>query len=451
MCSHESPAGSTFCLNCGSSLGQAYAPTQLAAEGLPAAAICGACRRENPPGMKYCRNCGSSLAPVGAASPGPGAPLRPAAGPAPLASVLGGPLPGMPPAPSGGLATLPGAAAGYGALPGRGPALEPTLAPPALGGPATTPLPPGRIASATMACPRCGTQTPLGFAYCQQCGVQIEAVLPTAAAPGTRSSVVMGVAAGPIDPRAGTMAHGEPSGALAAMRGPGAASVRAQTGAAWGTIVLVNRDGSDGERFPLSGEYLIVGRAGADVAVDISFQDDRFLGRQHARLERSADGTVKVQPLDTLNGVFRKIDAPVELFDGAMILVGREVLRYEKVDPEEISLPPLVRHGVALFGSPPREPWGRLMQIIPSGGYRDVRHLSAGEVVIGREEGDIVFRDDAFLSRRHAALTWDGSRAQIADLGSSNGTFVRITAPTGLRHGDHVRMGDQLLRIELGR
>jgi hypothetical protein len=215
--------------------------------------------------------------------------------------------------------------------------------------------------------------------------------------------------------------------------------------------VLVNRDGSDGERFPLSGEYLIVGSAGADVAVDISFQDDRFLGRQHARLERSADGTVKVHPLDTLNGVFRKIDAPVELFDGAMILVGREVLRYEKVDPEEISLLPLVRHGVALFGSPPREPWGRLMQIIPSGGYRDVRHLSGGEVVIGREEGDIVFRDDAFLSRRHAALSWDGSRAQIADLGSSNGTFVRMTAPTGLRHGDHVRMGDQLLRLELGR
>ena len=35
-----------------------------------------------------------------------------------------------------------------------------------------------------------------------------------------------------------------------------------------------------------------------------------------------------------------------------------------------------MRHGVALFGSPPREPWGRLVQIIPSGGHRDVRHLA---------------------------------------------------------------------------
>ena len=112
---------------------------------------------------------------------------------------------------------------------------------------------------------------------------------------------------------------------------------------------------------------------------------------------------------------------------------------------------PLVRHGVSLFGSPPRDPWGRLVQLVPSGGYRDVRHLFGEEIVLGREEGDIVFRDDAFMSRRHAAVTWDGKRAQITDLGSSNGTFVRITGPTALKHGDHVRMGDQLLRIELGR
>jgi hypothetical protein len=155
--------------------------------------------------------------------------------------------------------------------------------------------------------------------------------------------------------------------------------------------------------------------------------------------------------MDLLNGVFRKADAPVDLADGTVVLVGREVLRYERVDPEEAKVHPLVRHGVALFGSPPREPWGRLVQLIPSGGHRDVRHLIGDEVVLGREEGDIVFRDDAFMSRRHAAVTWDGKRAQITDLGSSNGTFVRVTEPVTVKHGDHVRMGDQLLRIELGR
>lgn len=208
--------------------------------------------------------------------------------------------------------------------------------------------------------------------------------------------------------------------------------------------MLVNRDGTDGQRFAFTGDDTIVGRAGAEIA----FEEDRFLAKQHARFERSAGG-VKVHAIDTLNGVFRKADAPVELVDGAIVLVGREVLRFERVAPEERTISPLVRHGIALFGSPPREPWGRLFQLIPSGGYRDVRHLITEEVVLGREEGDIVFRDDAFMSRRHAALTWDGKTVKLTDLGSSNGSFVRITGPTALKNGDHVRMGDQLLRIEI--
>jgi pSer/pThr/pTyr-binding forkhead associated (FHA) protein len=304
-----------------------------------------------------------------------------------------------------------------------------------------------------IACPRCGTQTPLGFAYCQQCGLHMQT--PPAADPGAHARArppsvappLLGARLdGPIDPHAGTIAQDDlPAGALPA--GRAAAAPRPAAGPAWGTAVLVNRDGSDGQRYSLTGEYLVIGRAGADIA----FDDDRFLARQHARIERGGDGVVKILPLDTLNGVFRKTDAPVELLDGMTILVGREVLRYERVEAEEAKVHPLVRHGVALFGSPPREPWGRFVQLVPSGGYRDVRHLAGDEVVLGREEGDIVFRDDAFMSRRHAAITWNGKQAQVTDLGSSNGTFVRITGPTALKHGDHVRMGDQLLRLELGR
>lgn len=338
--------------------------------------------------MRYCRSCGSALAPS-AGSPA----LAGRPGPAPT----NGPMPGM----------------GAGPLePTAVPAMPPPSSPASLGMmPASLATPVLRAQGGTIACPRCGTQTPLGFAYCQQCGLHMQALQPTdpavAARPGGRS----------------------------APAGPG-----------WGTAVLVNRDGSDGQRYPLDGEYLVVGRAGSDIA----FDDDRFLARQHARIERGDDGIVKVHPLDTLNGVFRKADTPVELVDGVTILVGREVLRYERVEPEESKVHPLVRHGVALFGSPSREPWGRFVQLVPSGSHRDVRHLAGEEVVLGREEGEIVFRDDAFMSRRHAAATWDGKRAQITDLGSSNGTFVRITGPTALKHGDHVRLGDQLLRIELG-
>ena len=156
-------------------------------------------------------------------------------------------------------------------------------------------------------------------------------------------------------------------------------------------------------------------------------------------------------PLDQVNGVYRKLDAPVEVTDGMIILLGREVLRYEKVEDDERHGEPLVRHGVALFGSPPREPWGRLQQLLPSGGVRDVRHLFDDEVILGREEGDIVFSDDAFMSRKHAQIAWDGKRVLLTDLGSSNGSFVLLAGVAPVKHGDHLRMGDQLFRIELRR
>lgn len=322
-------------------------------------------------------------------------------------------------------------------------------------------------------CPRCGSQTPSGFAFCQQCGVQLPSVDPqgpTMAGSGDAAirggsigraqPVPVGGAAMPLPASAppGPAAMPAPS-SMAGRPGPtaGPASIpggrpssagqpASISSGAWGTAVSVNRDGTDGERFSLAAEYVTIGRAGADVA----FDQDRFLARSHARVEKSGD-TVRIVPLDTLNGVFKKLDSPLELVDSAIVLVGREVLRFEILDADERAAEPLVRHGVALFGSPPREPWGRFVQMLPSGGVRDIRHLWGDEVVLGREEGDIVFRDDAFMSRRHAAVTWDGRRATLTDLGSSNGTFVRLTGPTAVRNNDQLRMGDQLFRFELRR
>lgn len=215
----------------------------------------------------------------------------------------------------------------------------------------------------------------------------------------------------------------------------------------WGSAILVNRDGSDGERFALAGENVTVGRTGAD----LNFDQDRFLGRPHAKIERVSGGGARIVPLDTVNGVFRKLDAPVEVIDGGTFLVGREVIRFERVSAEERGAEPLVQHGVAMFGSPPRDPWGRLMQLLPSSGVRDVRYLASPEITLGREDGDWVFRDDAFMSRRHATLSWDGRRAMLTDLNSSNGTFLRLATAMPLRTGDQLRMGDQLFRFEFNR
>jgi len=250
---------------------------------------------------------------------------------------------------------------------------------------------------------------------------------------------------------------GEPPGGAAhaatlAAQGQEAANIMASAGAprtgasgapVWGMLISVNRDGTDGKSYPLSGEWIDIGRDDAD----LTFESDSFLARRHARIENKG-GVVTVLPHDKLNGVYRRLDMPQNIADGTILLAGREVLRFEIVSDAERDARPLVRHGVHMFGSPPRRPWGRLSQLLPNGGVRDIRHLNDDEVVLGREDGDLVFEDDAFLSRRHAAFRWKDGRCILEDLESSNGTFVRVTGPVTLKPGDHLRMGDQLFRFE---
>ncbi len=432
-CGRESPPGSLFCLNCGTRFStpppQTPEETQGGGAGLPRR--CPSCATENPPGMNFCRNCGLSLGPPPAAAP------RPAAGPPP------GAAPPAAPGYTGGRMPSPASIVGAHNQPQK-----------------------SATGSVMVTCSNCGGQTPGGFAFCQQCGGKLAA--PPAPG-GPPQGVVSGQTGGSAphvspDAVAATLAARGAGEAAAMMRQPGPPPAQPQGGygpppgaadldrdtaaepvAAWGTLISVKRDGTDGERHPLSGEWFDIGREDAH----LSFDDDSFLARRHARLEYGERGA-RLIPLDELNGVYRRLEGATPIEDGAMILVGREVMRFEVVSDAERDVVPLIRHGVALFGSPPRSPWGRLLLLLPNAGVRDVRFLEKDEIVIGREEGDLVFRDDAFLSRRHVALRHRDGRYVVEDLKSSNGTFLRLDGPTDLRSGDHLRLGDQLFRFEMG-
>jgi pSer/pThr/pTyr-binding forkhead associated (FHA) protein len=70
-------------------------------------------------------------------------------------------------------------------------------------------------------------------------------------------------------------------------------------------------------------------------------------------------------------------------------------------------------------------------------------------IQIGREDSDMNFPDDVFMSGRHAKveLGADGSYS-LVDLGSRNGSYVRVRGERELSHGDYVFLGHQLLRVE---
>ncbi len=397
--------------------------------------------------MNFCKMCGEPLR-QSASSPRPGG-TSATSGSSPVSTTPGGLAPVVTPAPGKpNRSALPSAlAAVVGSAPTApgtsqvkrpgNPTPTTTLRKPMIAATPpperTQPAPAVAPAVQLRTCASCGAQTPAGFSFCQQCGGKLDSeptmeTLVPASAPSTLTDGV-----------ADTLAADSDVVPL----------LRKRVALAYARLVAVQRDGSDGDVHLLADDVVDLGRTDGTLSFD-----DRFLAPRHARLERrQAPGgstVVALVPLDPTNGVYVRLRAGevYPLVDGDHLLIGKEVLRFEVVEPEERALGPAMQHGVRLFGSPVRAPWGRLRQIVQTGATRDIYHLSSVQTVLGREEGDLRFADDEFMSRRHASITNRDGRFETSDLDSSNGTFVRVRGERVLRGGDVIRLGDQLLRFE---
>lgn len=96
----------------------------------------------------------------------------------------------------------------------------------------------------------------------------------------------------------------------------------------------------------------------------------------------------------------------------------------------------------------PAAPGLRLSSVRTDGSPGASFPLRGARSVCGRLEGEIRFPDDATVSPRHAQFTVDGDRITVEDLGTVNGTFLRIKGSQPLTAGEEVRLGRQLLRVE---
>jgi len=208
-------------------------------------------------------------------------------------------------------------------------------------------------------------------------------------------------------------------------------------------LVSVNRDGSDGEAHAITEESFDLGRTEGQLL----FNDDPYLSDRHCRF-CIRNGRWLVQDLQSCNGIYARLSGPVELHSGDRVLLGKQVLCFETLSELERALSPAVQHGVLVFGSPLRTAWARLRQLTVAGIHRDVYYLYRPRIVLGREEGDLIFPDDEFMSRQHLSLAQQGTTVLLQDLSSSNGTFVQIRDQYELAPGCLIRVGDQLLRFE---
>lgn len=361
--------------------------------------ICPKCTKENQDHYKFCLGCGAEL-------PRDASPKKFA--PASNTPPHGVPAVQQPPAASRAPAAAP--IADEATSQGHGPGSS-AEAPPVI-------------------CPQCSHPNPTSNKFCASCGFKL-AKMASMPAP-----------AQPAMPAAGAMAPAPqaPAAAPAASSGASAAQVVGLEAPVPGgvTLTALRADGTEAGSFHIGAGPTTLGRDSGSI-----FAGDSYLSPRHATLTPKGKQVV-IRDESSLNGIYRKIgrDEPVELAINDIFRIGQEILRVEALQVMAKSA-----DGVERLGSPARGYVARIALMIGRDTTGNAYPIPETGLHLGRERGDVLFPEDGYVSGLHCRLSFANGKIYLTDLGSSNGSFVRLMKDTAVTSGDILLMGQQLFRI----
>ncbi|HLK90167.1 MAG TPA: FHA domain-containing protein [Polyangia bacterium] len=267
------------------------------------------------------------------------------------------------------------------------------------------------VAGNEFPCPTCGKMVQAGFAFCGACGTRMARQPSSAPAPGAATGPRTMFMAGSSGPQPAALPRGR--------------------------LILIRPDGSEGGSHPLHDGENIIGRGQAPL-----FDADAYLSPRHAELSIGPDG-VTIRDQQSLNGVFLKITGEEGLESGDIFRIGQELLRFEVISP-----PQPLEDGTEIMGTPNPGFWGRLSVIVGRDVDGSAFPLFGESIVLGRERGDILFPEDGYVSGTHSRISLHDEHVYLTDLGSSNGTFLRLRHERTVPTGSFMLMGQQLFRLE---
>ncbi len=293
-----------------------------------------------------------------------------------------------------------------------------------------------------LVCDACDTLSPLSATVCPVCNAPlgVKAGLPSqTAAPGGPRSCPNCSSEVPAQHRFCGFCGTRVDGGEVRTAWPLAAQAASRA-----RLVLVKGEGQDGVAFPLSdsGEH-VAGR----LEGGIMFPEDPLLSPRHATFF-FRDGKLYVRDDASRNGVFIRLRAPKVVTTGSLLLVGEQLLRIDACTQENVPVPDA--EGSYFYASPHRPSRMALVQMLVGGELGLVFRARGDTLTIGRENNDVNFAEDPFISGHHAQiLALEDGRFQITDLGSKNGTYEKVPTLMQLFTGDQVFLGQQLLRVEI--
>ncbi|MGH7600189.1 MAG: FHA domain-containing protein [bacterium] len=159
---------------------------------------------------------------------------------------------------------------------------------------------------------------------------------------------------------------------------------------------------------------------------DINFPDDLLLSGRHASITHGPEGYF-LRDDGSTNGVFLKLKEaqPIEAAHGQIVRLGQQLLLFE------------IENGSHAF-----------IHIDETGKPVNRHELAAKTFVLGRQAPDInLDPEDLTLSRRHLSITLKERRVWIKDLGSANGSYLKVKNMAPLMPGDQFRVGQQIFRF----
>ncbi len=269
--------------------------------------------------------------------------------------------------------------------------------------PAAPPPPVAAGGTPLVTCPQCEHPNPPNNKFCASCGFKLGRAVPADA---------------PAAPAA-PAAAGQPSGVV---------------------LTALRADGTEAGSYALPVGTVTVGRDLGGI-----FAGDSYLSPRHATFTPRG-GKLFVRDEGSLNGVYKKLrrDEPVVLRPGDIFRIGQEIIRFEALAPS-----PPTADGVERLGSPAKGYIGRIALIIGRDVVGNAFPLPETGIHLGRERGDVLFPEDGYVSGLHCRIAPQGGQILLTDLGSSNGSFLRLQAEAEVINGDVLLMGQQLFRVNM--
>ncbi len=204
-------------------------------------------------------------------------------------------------------------------------------------------------------------------------------------------------------------------------------------------LILIRGEGMDGLSYHLKADQHLVGRTG-----QLEFPDDPFVSPKHANFFYR-DGKLIVRDEGSLNGVYIRVRGSVDIAPGDTFLAGEQLFRLDPTPKASDGADP---DGTFFYSSPKYPSAFRLNQILEGGAIGMTVCARGNTLQIGREDGDLNFPGDMYMSAKHCTVEEKDGKFALTDYESRNGTYVRIKSEQQLGHGDYVFIGKKLLRVE---